>query len=114
MKAYGLIIAVLKHDAHMARRLLPTFAGTIDVPTAAHKEMRNEGGTTGEMNQQPFASRLHQVDGLASERRVVIEARKQGIRGTKAHDRFINECAAHGSCCAEEGIAFWHSTILSG
>ena len=79
IKANGLIVGVLNHDAHVDARLLPALAGTVDVPASAHEHVSGQRGAAGKMHQQPLAARLHAVDGLAGERRVVVEAREQRV-----------------------------------
>jgi hypothetical protein len=72
------VLAVLEHDAHVDARLLPSFAGPVDVPAAAHEHMSSQRSAAGKMNQQPLAARLHLLDRLPCKRRVVVEARQQG------------------------------------
>jgi hypothetical protein len=49
--------------------------------------MSSQRPAAGKMNQQPLAARLHLLDGLAGERRVVVEAREQRIRRAESGDR---------------------------
>ena len=47
------------------RGKLPALAVAVDVPASVHQQMRGQNAAAGKMNQQPFAARLHAVDGLA-------------------------------------------------
>ena len=44
------------HDAHVRAVALPLFAGTVDVPAAAHQHVGEQDQVAGEMHEQPLAA----------------------------------------------------------
>ncbi len=78
------VFAVFKQDAHVIAWALPTLAGAIDVPAPAHEHMSGQRATAGEVDQDPFAAGVDAVDGLACQRRIVVEPGEQRVGGSKA------------------------------
>ena len=74
----------LDHNAHVSAVPLPLFAGTVDVPTAAHQHVGEQNQVAGKMHEQPLAAGFHGLDGAAGERGVVIDAREFGEDGFEA------------------------------
>jgi hypothetical protein len=111
-KADSLACAVFKDNAHVSTGLLPPFADAVDVPTAAHQHVCDKNATAGKIDEHPLAARFDAVDMLASERRVVVEAREQRVIRTEAGDGPAGEGAAQCARGAKDGIAFGHSLLL--
>ena len=96
------------HDAHVSTVPLPFFAGTIDVPTAAHQHVGEQDQVAGKMHEHPLAAGFDRVHGAAGERRVVVDAREFGEDGLEAGDGLAGERAVEGAGGAEDGVAFGH------
>ena len=108
MKADRLVVAVFEHNSHLACRLLPSLARTINMPTAAHQHVCGERSASREMDEQPLAAGFNRVYKLAGEWRVVIESRKQRIGGAEPRDSLAGKCTAHRARSSENGIALGH------
>src|ERR1039458_4495244 len=83
----------LHYDAHVRAVPLPLFAGTVDVPTAAHQHVSEQDEVAGEVHEEPLAARFHGLDGASGERGVVIDARQLGEHGFEAREELSTEGA---------------------
>ena len=98
----------LHHDPHVRAVSLPLFAGSVDVPAAAHQHVGEQNQIAGKMHEQPLAAGFHGIDGAAGEWGIVIDAREFGEDGFEARDGLAGERAVEGAGGAEDGVAFGH------
>ena len=101
-------IGCAEHDPHVAAGALPPLAHAIDVPAAAHQHVGGEDEIAGEMDEQPFAARLHLLDRAAGHRALVVHAGQRRIRGLKQVDRLTGKRLVQSAGGAKDGIAFRH------
>src|SRR5262244_2540609 len=63
----------VQDDAHMDASALPAFSGAVDVPTAAHEHVRQEGEIARKMDEQPLPAGFDVIDGPTGDRRINLD-----------------------------------------
>ena len=69
--------------AHVAASTLPPLPYPVDVPAATHQHVRGQDEIAGEMDEQPFAARLHSLDDAAGHRALIVHAGQRRIGSLK-------------------------------
>ncbi len=85
----------------------------VDVPAAAHQHVRGQDEIAGEMDEQPFAARLHSLDDAAGHRALIMHAGQRRIGSLKTRDFTAGKSLLQCTSGAENGVAFRHREPLS-
>ena len=74
----------LHHNPHVSAVPLPLFAGTVDVPAAAHQHVGEQNQIARKMHEQPLAAGFHGFDRAPGKRGIVIDPRQFRKHGFEA------------------------------
>src|SRR3979411_1063486 len=74
IKCHGPYLFRLHHNSHIDGRPLPRLAGPINMPTAIHQHVSEQGQAAGKIHAHPLSLRFNYVDSATRSFRIKVDA----------------------------------------